>query len=134
MSIKTGNGGKFTFGSTVVGQVTSISGPNIERSTIDTTNLATTQNRTFTSGFLDPGELSIELMFDDSDSGQVAIKSAQASGAITAWKIEWEDGTTDPFISGTGIVTSFSQSIEIDSPNTGTLSMKITGALASNIG
>ena len=134
MAIRIGNGAVFKFGSgpTTVGEVISISGPNFERSTIDTTNLGTTTARTFTAGMFDPGEITLELNFDNNDAGQVLI------GAENAWVIDFAEITTeggggDPLtFSGTCIVQSFSNNIAMDEAETASVTLKIVKAITTD--
>tara|TARA_R100000655_G_scaffold28617_1_gene58096 strand:+ start:9123 stop:9551 length:429 start_codon:yes stop_codon:yes gene_type:complete len=140
MAIRIGNGAVFKFGSgpTTVGEVISISGPNFERSTIDTTNLGTTTARTFTAGMFDPGEITLELNFDNNDAGQVLIEAAVSSGAENAWVIDFAEITTeggggDPLtFSGTCIVQSFSNNIAMDEAETASVTLKIVKAITTD--
>ena len=140
MGIRIGNGAVFKFGSsgseTTVGEVISISGPNFERSSVDTTNLGTTSARTFVAGMFDPGEITLELNFDNNDAGQVLIEAAVASGAENSWVIEFaaltaESGDTLTF-SGTCIVQSFSNNIAMDEAETASVTLKVVKAISTD--
>mgnify|MGYP003131757608 FL=1 len=138
MAIRIGNGAKFKFGSTptVVGEVISISGPNFERSSVDTTNLATTTARTFVAGMFDPGEITLELNFDNNDAGQVLVEAAVATGAENNWEIEFAATTAegaDPLtFSGTCIVQSFSNNIAMDEAETASVTLKVVKAISTD--
>ena len=140
MAIRIGNGTVFKFGTsgseTTVGEVISISGPNFERGTVDTTNLGTTSARTFVAGMFDPGEITLELNFDNNDAGQVLIEAAVATGAENAWVIEFPATTaegTDPLtFSGTCIVQSFSNNIAMDEAETASVTLKVVKAISTD--
>jgi hypothetical protein len=138
MAIRIGNGAKFKFGSgpTDVGEVISISGPNFERGSVDTTNLGTTTARTFVAGMFDPGEITLELNFDNNDAGQVLLEAAVATGAENAWEIEFAATTaegTDPLtFSGTCIVQSFSNNIAMDEAETASVTLKVVKAISTD--
>ena len=138
MAIRIGNGAKFKFGSTPtnVGEVISISGPNFERSSVDTTNLGTTSARTFVAGMFDPGEITLELNFDNNDAGQVLIEAAVASGAENAWEIEFPatvaEGTDPLTFSGTCIVQSFSNNVAMDEAETASVTLKVVKAISTD--
>lgn len=137
MGIRIGNGAVFKFGSgsTTVGEVISISGPNFERSSVDTTNLGTTSARTFVAGMFDPGEITLELNFDNNDAGQVLIEAAVASGAENAWVIEFAqlDAESDTLtFSGTCIVQSFSNNVAMDEAETASVTLKVVKAVVTD--
>ncbi len=144
MAIRLGNGAVFKFGTaaseTTVGEVISISGPNFERSTVDTTNLGTTSARTFVAGMFDPGEITLELNFDNNDAGQVLIEAAVSSGSENGWVIDFADpatgaegGGSDPLtFSGTCIVQSFSNNIGMDEAETASVTLKIVKAITTD--
>lgn len=139
MGIRIGNGAVFKFGTsgseTAVGEVISISGPNFERSSVDTTNLGTTTARTFVAGMFDPGEITLELNFDNNDAGQVLIEAAVASGAENSWIIEFAALTaeTDTLtFSGTCIVQSFSNNVAMDEAETASVTLKVVKAVVTD--
>ena len=137
MGIRIGNGAVFKFGSgpTTVGEVISISGPNFERSSVDTTNLGTTSARTFVAGMFDPGEITLELNFDNNDAGQVLIEAAVASGAENDWVIEFAklSAETDTLtFSGTCIVQSFSNNVAMDEAETASVTLKVVKAVVTD--
>lgn len=137
MGIRIGNGAVFKFGSgsTTVGEVISISGPNFERSSVDTTNLGTTSARTFVAGMFDPGEITLELNFDNNDAGQVLIEAAVASGAENAWAIEFAQLTAETntlTFSGTCIVQSFSNNVAMDEAETASVTLKVVKAVVTD--
>jgi len=82
MTATLGNGATFTWGSNQIGQVMSISGPSQERNIVDVTTLGSTQThnvsggqtqatptRSFLGGFVDSGEVTVELQMGLSDGG-----------------------------------------------------------------
>lgn len=139
MGIRIGNGAVFKFGTagaeTTVGEVISISGPNFERSSVDTTNLGTTSARTFVAGMFDPGEITLELNFDNNDAGQVLLEAAVASGSENGWVIEFAklDAESDTLtFSGTCIVQSFSNNIAMDEAETASVTLKVVKAITTD--
>jgi len=139
MGIRIGNGAVFKFGTagaeTTVGEVISISGPNFERGSVDTTNLGTTSARTFVAGMFDPGEITLELNFDNNDAGQVLLEAAVASGAESGWVIEFAQLTAESdtlSFSGTCIVQSFSNNIAMDEAETASVTLKVVKAITTD--
>lgn len=139
MGIRIGNGAVFKFGTagseTTVGEVISISGPNFERASVDTTNLGTTTARTFVAGMFDPGEITLELNFDNNDAGQVLLEAAVASGLENGWVIEFAKLTaeTDTLtFSGTCIVQSFSNNVAMDEAETASVTLKVVKAVVTD--
>jgi len=113
---------------TTVSQVTSLSISH-SRDTIDVSNLATTGAKDFIAAKLYEAELTCELQFDDSDSGQAAaLADISGAGDTTAiyWQITLSDSST---FDGTGFVTSFDVNASQDSAVTGSITIKVDGAV-----
>lgn len=85
----------FKRGSTVIGQMKNISGPDMKKEVIDTTDLSTTsRNRTFISSLRDGGTVKIDLFFDpvSTNTAQEALEDDFAGDAApTTYSIVWSD-------------------------------------------
>ena len=129
-----GQGATISWNSNNIGQVLSIDGPNMERAMVDTTNLSTASTvdsvavkfRTFSAGFGDAGEVSVEVQFDHDDTAQGAIWDDFTAGTSRTVVITFSDSDTYTF---TAFVRSMSHSQSIDEVNRATIAFKITGAV-----
>jgi hypothetical protein len=116
---------------TVVGRVTNINGIGGGQATvIDTTDLSST-HREFIMGLADEGEITIDLNFDPTDSGQDKLSAARNSRQVQDFQVVLNDvgATTFTF---QGFVLSFSKDIAIDSQISGSASIRITGAVTES--
>ena len=134
-----GQGATISWNSNNIGQVLSIDGPNMERAMVDTTNLSTASTvdsvavkfRTFSAGFGDAGEVSVEVQFDHDDTAQGAIWDDFTAGTSRTVVITFSDSDTYTF---TAFVRSMSHSQSIDEVNRATIAFKITGAVDHTTG
>jgi len=109
-----------------VGQLLSIDGPNMERTMVDTTNMATTSLRTFVPGFGDGGEVTIEAQFDNDDAGQQDVLESFETGSSASAAVVITTSDSDTFTFGAH-VRSFSVSQNMDEVNRVTMVLKVTG-------
>ena len=122
-----GKGTSFSFGQTVVGNLTSIGGVSVSADTIDVTTLDNADGyKEFLAGFKDGGEVSLSGYFDYSDVGQKALYTAFESGTVTectilfptAMACKWEFD---------GVVTSIETSAELDGAISFSCTVKVSG-------
>ena len=118
-----GFGATLTIAAAPVATLTNITGPGLSRDIIDVSNHDDTDYMTFVSGLSDPGEVSIEGMFDSS-AGQDALLTNMESGGAVAFVITLSDTST---LSFSGFVTAFSTDAPYDGPLTFSATIKVTG-------
>lgn len=109
---------------TAIANLKSFSGFDGEASEIDVSNLSST-SKEFQIGLTDSGTFSLEWHPDYSDSGQNAVRSAQATGSVKAFLLTLPNGSTAAF---DGLVKSAGAiSGGVDGVVDGSVSIKITG-------
>ena len=126
-----GTGATLTFGTTGVSQdVTSISSGGITREALETTNLDTTNAKTFIPGDLyDPGELTVQFQTDPDT--QAPFSNVAETITITyPVPTGSNNGATE---ASSGFVTAYDVSTcEVDSIMMGSCTVKRTGAITFN--
>lgn len=103
--------------------IISFSGFDGEANEIDVTTLCSTAKE-YRLGLRDQGNFSVEINFDPDDVGQIAIESAQASGAVRAFELELSNGAKANF---DGLVKSFSKTGGVDDVLKASVNIRITG-------
>ena len=78
---------------TVIGNLTSLGGVQIEGDEIETTNFDSSGYREFISGFKDAGEMSFEGILN-SDTDFSALLDLQDAGTTEEWTIQFLSGAT----------------------------------------
>ena len=126
MAADTGTGSTVTFGTSGwAGEILDINFDGFNREAIDTTHLGTTTARTFMpSDLYDPGELTLEVQFDGDDGPPIA-----AAETITITFPLKSGDTTAGNWAGSGFVTGFSFGLPLEGKQTGTMTIKFTGAI-----
>ncbi len=109
-----------------VGGVQTFSGFDGESTEIDITTLASTAKE-FDIGLEDFGGFSLTVIYDGSDVGQAAIMAAMTASATREVVVTLSDSSVATF---DVVVKSFSKEGSVDGVVTGTINMKITGAVA----
>ncbi len=122
-----GVGTVFKRGAVAIAEITSISGPNLTRGTIDVTNLDSTNGyREFIAGFRDGGEVTLSMNFtmatwqdfkDDFDSDDAVTYS------IVLGNTEENTFGFDAFITSLGMAVPFDDKVSSD------VTLKIDGEL-----
>lgn len=112
----------------VVGEIISYSLADGTASDIDITTLASTAKE-FRQGLQDFGDVTLEILRDFDDAGQAECLTAKAAQETRQCIITLASGTLD-----VGTFNAYVKSIDlngaVDAVNTGTITLKITGAIA----
>lgn len=120
------NGGTYT----TVAYVRDISGPSFSMDTVETSNHGSTSGwRTFVPGLIDGGEVSLDLLFDPSTATQMnstGLLSELIGRTVEGFKIIWPDAATFTF---DGLVTAFEPGAPFEDALTGSVTVKVTGAI-----
>jgi hypothetical protein len=126
----------FGYGSplTTVANVKSISGPKLSAEQIDvTTHDSSGSYREFVQSFKDSGEVSLNLVYDPSDTTQgnsTGLLSLFNSGAVTAFAISYPMTSPVKKLTFSGIVTGYDWgNAEISSALEATVMIKVSGAV-----
>lgn len=113
---------------TTIGQITSITAPNMTNPTVDTTDLDDTW-RSFRSTILDGGELTFVVNWDTADTQHAALWSKFTGGAAETWLITYAD-TGATTVGFDGPITGFQPSAAtVEGIVTVTLTIKVSGAI-----
>lgn len=107
-----------------IGKITSLSGPSITAAAIDTTDLDATA-KTFLAGPYDPGEITIELMFEPDDTRHAELFADIKAGTESVYKLQWTDGGSTIYTVD-GIVTGFTPGAAVDGALTCSVTIKLS--------
>ena len=126
VSFKRGDGASSeTF--TAIAEITSISGPNMSRETIDTTSLDTSGGyRTFLASFRDGGEITLNMNF--TRDGYIAMKTDFETDTTVNYQIVCSDtgATTMDFA---GLCTGLGFEASTDDVIKANTTIKVSGAV-----
>lgn len=115
------------FGTTPVGELTSIGGLELSADTIDVTTLSSDGGyREFMGGFKDGGEVSLSGLFNPGDTGQAALYAGFESGETKECKIVFPValGASWEF---KAVVTGLSTSAELEEAVSFEATLKVSG-------
>ena len=121
-TIKVGAGAE-----TPIGQCSSWSGPRFDRNEIDTTHLASTAKE-YLLGLKDPGEFTIDVNFDLTDTGQSLVWNQLDVTTSALYKVTFPSTPASGF-SFNALVKGFESSGNADDKIDGTITLRITGAV-----
>lgn len=113
-----GTGTSITFSSGFMAEILSVNHSGISREAIDDTHMGTTTARSFQpSDLYDPGELSVELQFDEDTKPPI-------DGATETITVTFPSGAT---WAADGFMTDFEYSDPLEDKMTATATLKFTG-------
>jgi hypothetical protein len=113
-----------------IGNITSISGPEGEVGSVETTVLTSTR-KTYRYTIVDPGELSFELDFDPTDAAVHAkLAALQDVPAMHSWQITYPCAGTPKKATIDGFLTKFSPDAGgVEENLTAAVTIKLTGPI-----
>lgn len=104
---------------------------------IDVSDLSSTAKE-FVLGLADNGSMGIDVLYDPEDPGQIILETLRESSAINSFRV----GVPNPLQAGSptaftlfsfqGFVTTFPFSASVDAALTGTVSIRLTGAITKS--
>lgn len=113
-----GTGTSITFASGFMAEILNVNHSGISREAVDDTHMGTTTARSFQpSDLYDPGELSVELQFDETTKPPIT----NASETVT---VTFPSGTT---WAATGFMTGFEYTDPLEDKMTATATLKFSG-------
>lgn len=118
-------GTTLTIDATAITGIVSYSGFDGESTEIDTTTLLSTAKE-FEIGLEDFGNLSVEMLADQTDTGQAALRTAKTARSTDDYVLTFSDGWTATF---SGLVKSFTSSGGVDDVDKSSASIRITGTV-----
>ena len=108
-----------------IGNIISITLPNQTRDSVETTTMGSTSNfREFIPGLLNAGEISVELNYDGSASGNADSLQTALETVAEVWTIKFPDDST--FVCS-GFITSLGGASPMDDKITQSVTIKLTG-------
>jgi len=116
-----------TGGSLEIGQIRSISGPGVSGADVDTTTLDSSSNyRTFVSGLLDPGEVTINTIYDSTNIGHARLCYYAGQKLTKTYTVYHGSsaGDSDAFVA---YVKGIGREIPLDDVITCDFTFKVTG-------
>ena len=123
-----GHGTTLAIGGSAVGQIISISGPNMTRDSIEITNMGSTSKwREFIPGMLDAGECTADVVYDG--TAVATFLAAQLTQTAQTITVTFPDEGT---WAASGFLTSLGHSIPYDDKVSQSVGMKFTGAATIN--
>lgn len=108
---------------TQINGVVSFSGFDGEASELDTTDLSS-EAMEFISGLKDEGKFDFEMKVIAADNGQIALRAARTSGAVTGFKLALPDASV---ASWSGLVKSMPAAGGVNAVLKGNVSTRISG-------
>lgn len=108
-----------------VAYVTDIQAPGLGLDALDTSQHATTSGaRTAVAGLLDPGELTLDILWDPSAATHDLLIDLLTGRTSSLFQITYPDATVDNF---QGYVTGFEPGAPFDELLSGTVNLRMTG-------
>jgi hypothetical protein len=131
MSIDIGQGTYVSFGTalhTATGyKITGVNHGGMSRAVADATHMQSVAKEFVGSSIYDPGELSVEVLFDPSIKPVTDLKNASTSQVVTVY---WANGgTAVTQWTAYGFATNFEAGAQMEDMMSGTLTIKLSGEL-----
>lgn len=108
---------------TDVAEVSSVSGFDGEAGEIDVTNLRSTAKE-YLVGLQDFGNVSLDLMLNNTDTGQALLRTIKASASAKVFALTLSDARVSSFVA---LVKSFTFDASADQAVTGQVKLRVTG-------
>ncbi len=115
---------------TDLSEVISISPPSQTTDIIDVTHLkSVNRRREFLAGFIDPGDVSLELNHVPGSAADTAIQALEGLSTTTNFRVTFPDGTSGSVTwIFAGLLQGYEPNISADDKMTSTVTIKVTGA------
>jgi hypothetical protein len=114
-------------GANPVGEITNISGPNIQVNMIDSTDLSD-ETKQRIAGLIDNGEISLDVMWDPADAEHINLYSDLVGRASTTFSITWPDSGEEIW-TFSAFVSQFQPTAAVDDKLTASVTLTTTGAI-----
>ena len=133
MAVDIGQGTYVTFGSALSAtsgyKITGVNHGGISRAVADATHMNSTAKEFVASAIYDPGELSVEVLFDPAVKPTSDMTNVATNQAVDVY---WASGgTTTTLWSAYGFATGFEAGAQMEDMMSGTLTIKLSGTLPS---
>lgn len=112
-----------------LGEVTSITPPNLSVDQIDVTHMASpNRTREFISGLTDPGEMTVEMNHVPGSETDAFIIAWRTAGDTRSCRIQWPPSGT-PVDTFPAFVSGYEPTLVADDKLSSTLTLKVAGAV-----
>jgi hypothetical protein len=133
MAIDIGQGTFVTFGTalhTATGyKITGVNHGGISRAVAESTHMQSTAKEFVASAIYDPGELSVEVLFDPTVKPTADMTNVATNQVVNVY---WANGGTATTLwSAFGFATGFEAGAQMEDVMSGTLTIKLSGTLPS---
>lgn len=98
---------------------------------IDVSDLSSSAKE-FLLGLADNGAMNLEMLYDPADAGQIILESLRESSASNSFRVTIPNPLNSPAVTTfafTGFVQTFPFSVGADAAITGTVTVRVTGAI-----
>jgi hypothetical protein len=115
---------------TTIGYITSISGPNQTRDSIDVSTMDSTgKQRIFIPGMLDAGESTFELNYDGTGAATANDLNTERTNTAQTWTVTFDDGGTNADSSWAckGFITALGHATDYEGKVSQSLTLKFSG-------
>ena len=121
-------GTTLSWGGTTVGEITSFTGPGFAHAAVDITDLDDTVKAFLPAGVYDPGEVSLDLNFDEDDAAHTVLVADVKTGTTRVLIVQFQNGTaaTGEW-SCNAFLTSFEPSGTLEDKLAASCAFKCTG-------
>ena len=130
MAIDIGQGTYVTFGtvlSTSGYKITGVNHGGMSRAVADATHMTSTAKEFVGSAIYDPGELSVEVLFDPTIKPTADLSSVSTNQVVTVY---WANGgTAVTQWTAAGFLTGFEAGAQMEDMMSGTLTIKLSGTI-----
>jgi len=109
-----------------VGQISQISGPNVQADTIDVTDIDAIWKR-YVPGHLDAGEVTLEVFIDPANTQHTELRTALTSRTRREFQIKWTQVDPDQTMTFFGYVTGLEYSASAGEALTASVTIKVDG-------
>jgi len=131
MAIDIGQGTYVSFGTALNGtagyKITGVNHGGVSRAVADATHMLSTAKEFVGSAIYDPGELSVEVLFDPSIKPVADLANVSTAQVVSVY---WANGgNTTTLWSAYGFATGFEAGAQMEDMLSGTLTIKLSGQL-----
>jgi hypothetical protein len=131
MAADIGQGTYVTFGTCLAGtngyKITGVNHGGISRAVADATHMTSVAKEFVASSIYDPGELSVEVLFDPSIKPTADLSSVATNQVVTVY---WANGGSNVTQwTAFGFATGFEAGAQMEDMMSGTLTIKLSGTL-----
>ena len=123
-------GTDFDWGGTPITEIISFTGPSIVADAIDVTDLSDSAKPFLHPGVYDPGEVTLEINFDEDDGSHGMLVADMLSGTTRVLTVEWQNaGAGTGTWSSNAFLTGFSPSGAVADKLSASATFKLSSTL-----